>query len=294
MAGLPDGSTSDEESRKFVIGGNLAWQPPLSPVEFGVDLTTGAFSVKVSHKLVTPLGAVTMSSGMALKPDGKELAPDAVDVTQLIICQEGTGQRTCEAFQISSGRTLELKMDGRFLQKVSRNRITVDAAPGSAIKVTDAGEPRSTDVHGPAQIAIRKLHLHETGPDTLIDLEADFGGNAPDIAYDHLTGELEPYGGGRVSKVVKHGAEEWNEGGIEEGMFSDEDKPVPGNFLPGENDCASTGKEDWSDSFGDGGLDAYAIVACVKTSEADIGYVVIHPREGKPREYHLYSRVWVR
>ena len=43
---------------------------------------------------------------------------------------------------------------------------------------------------GPARIATLRTHLYETSPETHVDLEADHGGTAPELSYDHVTGDL--------------------------------------------------------------------------------------------------------
>lgn len=292
LDGLPDASVQAEGGGpRLSIGGNIAYQPPFLPIFFSLD-TTGKVSFRASQKIVTPLGTITISGGVAVTPNGKKLSPEAVDVTQLIICRVGSHQQKCDAYQISSGRTMRIDMNGHFLEMVSRNRITIDADPGSTITVTDVGPPESADARGPAQVAVKKLHFYVTSPETFVDLESDYGGTTTDISYDHMTGELKPIHGAKVSRVTRYNEAQWDK--RPEGFFVWKDRPVPGEYLPGEDECKKTRPQDWSDTFGADGLKGYAVVACIKTAEYDLGYLVIRPESGKPVGYYVYSHVWVR
>ncbi|MFJ6671999.1 hypothetical protein ACIQMJ_12900 [Actinosynnema sp. NPDC091369] len=157
---------------------------------------------------------------------------------------------------------MRFEQDGRFVREVSRDRVVVEAGAGSRMAV----------------------------------LEAGFGGTGGDISYDHLTGELKAHGPARVARSAKYDEEKWNDrpGWFGNSPLVNESHPVPGEYLPGGKDCSDVKPEDREETFEAGELDSYALVACVKTAEADLGYLVVRPEHGKPRGYHVYSRVWAR
>ncbi|MFC5054549.1 hypothetical protein [Saccharothrix xinjiangensis] len=297
LAGLPEppGQTVEKKAEGLPISGSIAVQLPFAPIEFSLD-TTGKFSVKVSHKIVTPYGQVSFNGEVPLAQGGGPGPADPQDASQLFICQKGTNRQVCEAYQLGSGRTMRIEQDGQFVREVSRDRVIVEAASGSKIAVIDAGPPKSTEPRGPAEIAVKKFHFHETSAETVVDLEADFGGVGGDISYDHVTGELKAYGAARIARSTKYDEKKWNDrpSWLENFALKKEDHPVPDGYLPGEKDCAEVKPEDWRENFAADELGSYALVACIKTAEADLGYLVVRPEDGKPRGYHVYSRIWVR
>ena len=266
--------------------GHVAWQPPILPIKFSLD---GQFNVQVTFEgnLLSPLGDFELGSDGVSLTKGRTLRTEPPDVTQLIICRNEAVPRHCKGYRIDTGRKLRIVMDGNFVQDVEQNRIVINAAPGSTITVTDDGPPQSTYVHGPARIDVEEFDFAATSNAVEVDLEHGQAGTRNDLAYDHLTGDFKLINGTRVSKLTKYAEKKG-------GWFHDPGIQFTGK-VPGENECSLTPRDDWKPSFTSKDLNADAIVACVKSAEGDLGYLVIgRDRAAKPVAYHVYSYTWVR
>ncbi|WBB47294.1 hypothetical protein O3597_19345 [Verrucosispora sp. WMMA2044] len=296
---LPDGDKPPAD-KKVGIMGHVAYQPPLLPVQFVLN-SDGSVQVQTEDvSIVTPLGVFGVGAGGGVqdaRAPGRILKAEPADVTQLLICPIAAREKpdaSCETFRINSGRKLRIVMDGRFVQEVERNRIVVFVAPGSNIDVTDAGGPtKNTEVYGPARLDVEKVTFTANGEHTYLDLERSQGGITADIAFDHVTGRLKLVNGAQISRVLRPQ--------IFDGMTVDD--------LPKEADCLA--QREWSGEFppltfaqrimrlGGGANNPFAapLAACVKTAEADLGYLIIWPGKewftGEPK-LTLYSLVWVR
>ncbi|MCO6003388.1 hypothetical protein NE236_00150 [Actinoallomurus purpureus] len=120
---------------------------------------------------------------------------------------------------------------------------------------------------------------------TNVDLDHDQRGNTGDLSYDHVTGDLQPANGARISRLARYREkDDWSGTGIK-----------LGDKVPGEYECLQTPAKEWRQRFTRDDLAADTIVACVKTAEGELGYLVIgrNPHH-KPVAYHVYSYVWVR
>jgi len=274
------GRTSPFEAR---VGYDL----PFLPITFSIDNDLN-FKIEYDGKLVTPLGTFRYGTEGNLTSDrDNPLPPESGDVAQLIICRDGQEAQPCRAFKIGTGRKLHIAMNGRFIQDAERNRFVIHAAPGSTITVSDAGPPAPTGAHGPARIAIEEIDFSETSAATIVDLEHGQGGTTNDLSYDHITGELTPISGAKISKLVRYREKK--------GGWTRDAGINLGKKVPGENECLRTPQNDWKSTFARDDLKADTVIACVKTSEGEIGYLVIgRDRDEKPVAYHVYSYVWVR
>ncbi|MGX4655082.1 hypothetical protein ACWCHM_15400 [Micromonospora sp. SCSIO 07396] len=296
---LPDGDKPARD-KKLGIMGHVAYQPPLLPVKFVLN-SDGSVEVQTDDvSIVTPLGVFGVGVGGAVQDAGtpvRILRAEPADVTQLLVCPIAAREKpdaACETFRINSGRKLRITMDGRFVQEVERNRIVIYVAAGAKIDVADAGAPtRNTEVYGPARIDVEKVTFTVNGEHTYLDLERSQSGTTADVAFDHVTRRLKLVNGAQVSRVLRPQ--------IFDGVTTAD--------LPSEADCLA--QREWSDEFPPltvaqrairlgRGVDnpvAVPLVACVKTAEADLGYVVIWPGSewftGKPK-LTFYSLVWVR
>lgn len=155
-------------------------------------------------RLATLIGTVTVGVGVVKNLAGQPLPPQPADVTQLIICLKDSAMRRCQAYQIGTGRKIHIEMNGSFVQDVERNRITIEAAPGSTIKLTDNGPPTKLEAFGPARVDVEEFHFNETSEDTDVDLERSRSGTTTDLSYDHITTELKPIHGAKVSTYATH------------------------------------------------------------------------------------------
>jgi hypothetical protein len=258
--------------------GHIAYQPPLLPITFTID-TDGKIKVAVATRLVNVLGTVTVSGGIVTTPTGERLPPEPADVTQLIICQQDSAGQRCEAYQIGTGRKIRIEMNGNFVQDVERNRIVIEAALGSIIEVTDSGPPTKLEAFGPARLAVEEFRFHETSEETDVDLERSRSGTTTDLSYDHITADLKPIHGAKISIYESY---RWTE-------------PDVRNDYPSELECLQVPAEDWKDAFSKDDLDHKYIVACIKTAEADMGFLLIEPdTDKKPVAYYVYTHTWVR
>jgi hypothetical protein len=176
-------------------------------------------------------------------------------------------------------------MNGQFQMTVERNRTTLDASPGSTVTVTDAGPPVKTGPHPAARIDIEEFDFSANSSDTEVDLERSQSGATNDLAYDHMTGELRPINGAKISNIKQYG-------GVRNALWGN---GLPKMDLPGENDCAQTKPSAWQSAFSENDLKADIIVTCIETAESDFGYLVIgRDRSAKPVGYHVYTYTWVR
>ncbi|MCO5989922.1 hypothetical protein NE235_27795 [Actinoallomurus spadix] len=242
-------------------------------------------SVETSGRLVTPLGTFHLGAeGDLTDQNNKPLPAQPGDVTQLIICRSGSAGQ-CQGYQIGTGRRLHIEMDGHFTADVERKRIVIRAEPGSRITVSDSGPPAPVGARGPARIAIAEFDFNETGQATNVDLDRDQGGNTDDLSYDHVTGDLQPANGARFARLTRYREKKhWFSTGIS-----------LGDKVPGENECLRTPADQWRQRFTGNDLAADTIIACVKTAEGELGYLVIgRDPHRKPVAYHVYSYVWVR
>ena len=174
---------------------------------------------------------------------------------------------------------IRIEMDGQFVTEIERNQYKIDAGPGSVINVIDNGPPTKLDVHGSARIAIENYRFHETSEDNgYLDLERSRSGTKADLSYDHITGQLKLENGAQVARLKKYKKlHQW--------------KPD----VPSENDCQQIPADQWNGAFGDKDFDQDNTMTCIKTVEADLGYLIVRAeRDEKPIGYHIYSYVWVR
>jgi hypothetical protein len=260
--------------------GNVSYQPPFLPFVISLD-TNGSIRVATQAKIVTPLGAVTLGAGFVTSlVDNKPLPPRPADVTQLIVCPLGGNGTHCEAYQIDTGRKMRIEMDGRFIEEVEHNRVKIEAATGSTIKVIDIGPPSKLESHPAARIDVEGIHYYDTSGDTDVDLERSRSGTRNDLSYDHITGEMKPINGAQISQVKTDGF--WS--------------TLDGSDVPSENECLNTPANEWQDRFSADDLeDGDNVIVCIKTAEGDVGYLVIQvDGTRKPVRYEIYSYVWVR
>jgi len=262
--------------------GHIAYQPPLLPITFSVD-ANGNIKVGINANLVTPLGTVTVSGSIVRSAAGNLLPLQPADVTQLIICQKDSAGQRCEAYRIGTGRKIRIEMNGRFIQIVERNRIIIDAEPGSTIEVTDNGPPtKKFEAFGPARIGIEEFNFHETGEEAEVDLERSHAGVITDLSYDHISAELKPIHGAKVTTFKTYSWYKWNE-------------PDERSDYPSEQECLQRRPEDWKDAFSEEDLNAKSLISCIKTAEGDLGFLFIKPdSDQKPAAYYVYAYIWVR
>lgn len=260
--------------------GHIAYQPTFLPISFEFDGTS--LKVELEGKIVTPIGMVKLggSAGDVVKEDGKPLQAEPADVTQLIVCRQGSNGQTCDATRINTGRKITVELNGKFVQEVERNRIVIHADPGATVKLIDSGPPTTkADVHGPAREDIEQFRFHATSPDTDVDLERSQGGLRTDLRYDHVTGELSMING---AKLAPYDTYNWS-------------KPEVLTDYPGEAECIAVEQDQWVERLDEDQLESEHIIVCVKTSEGDLGFLLIVPdRKRKPVAFYIYSYTWVR
>jgi hypothetical protein len=257
--------------------GNIAYQPPFLPITLKVGFD-GNVSVSASPKLVTSLGTFSVEGGAIVSTASqKPLAPKPADVTRLVVCLDDTDRR-CNVYQIDSGRRLRVLLDGKVVEDIERNLITIHAAPGATVVVSDRGPATNATVHGPAKIDIEEFDFSAQGPDTDVDLERSRSGYLADLTYDHVNGELTLINGAQISRVQTYTLLTVHQ---------------PASNVPGEFDCQQA--TDWRSSFAAKELEHNTIVSCVKTAEGDLGYIFLVPYpDEKPVSYYAYTYVWVR
>ncbi len=260
--------------------GTIEYDPPFAPISIAID-STGAVHVTANAKLVTSLGVITVKAGVAKDLHGETVPAQPEDVTQLFICRTVRGKRRCNAYQINSDRKMRITMNGKFVQDIERNRVTISAKSKSTITVTDIS-PTGTPTplaHPAADIDKEDFDLSETSDDTLLDFERSEMGHRhglPDLAYDHVTGQLRVVNGAKISRVYKYGwFASW------------------GRDIPSEEKCKKSHK--WANNFKRNDLDASIIVACIKTAEGNYGNMTIEPDEDEePVAYDVATYTWVR
>lgn len=275
---VPSGFPSaPDETGGPAPAGNVGFQPPFLPIVFKLE-TDGSISVAAATPdLVTPLGRVSLSGGVVVKNDQTPFPAQPADVTQLIICRADDDQK-CRAYEIGSGRKMELTLDGRFVAEVERNRFVVRASPGASVNVRDVGDASVQTVYGPARVDVETWEFDATSPDTTVDFESSRSGQTPDLQYDHLTGAFTLINGARVGRIDRYSSNPFRS---------------PKNNIPSEFQCKET--RDWAPQFSPEDLEYSQILACVKTAEGDLGYVLIEPQLDKnPIGYNVYSHTWVR
>jgi hypothetical protein len=257
--------------------GNISLQPPFVPITLTIGFD-GTISVSTSGpKISTLIGTVTVDAGVVLMAADRAPVPPPAGVTQLIVCVDEVNKR-CEAYKIDTARRVRVLLDGRFVQDIERNRITIHGEPGASIRVLDAGPPTTPGGVGPARIDVEEFDFGARGADTVVDMERSRSGVTPDLAYDQVTGELKLINGAQISRVVTPNSW-WN-------------VTPPLNNLPTEQDCQQS--SDWRGSFTPAELDNVYVRACVKTAEADFGYVVLQPHQWtQPVSYYAYTYVCV-
>jgi hypothetical protein len=156
----------------------------------------------------------------------------------------------------------------------------------------DTGGQATTDLLpvtlGPrpsARIDVEDFDFSATSPYTEVDLEQNQNGWEDDLAYDHVTGSLQPINGTQVADIQHYAATK--------SIFHTSGLPTLN--LPDEYDCAQTKPNAWRRSFTAADLKADIIVSCIVTAEKDFGYLVIgRDPTAKPITYYVYSYTWVR
>lgn len=265
--------------------GYFSFQPPIVPLTFTIR-TDGSFSVDVGREIVTPLGDVRFVSGVAEHlATSKPVPIESVGVTQLFICRAGSGQQRCRGYEIRTGRKVTITLNGRFEQTIENGRVTINAYPGSTVKVTDAGAPVAKGPRPAARIDVEDFNFSATSPYTEVDLEQSQRGRQDDLYYDHVSGVLGLMNGASVADIQHYVAARniWHEPGL------------PKLNLPDENNCARTKPSAWQRSLTAADLRADITVSCLITAERDFGYLVIgRDPAAKPISYFVYSYIWVR
>ncbi|MEU6153888.1 hypothetical protein ABZ816_28210 [Actinosynnema sp. NPDC047251] len=282
--GLPALPGDSEKGGKAPIG-HIGFQPPIVPITFTIN-TKGEISVAVSAEIVTPFGKVKVGVNQRLDEDtvtdeeDRELPPPPADEREVIICPAEQTPTRCDRYTIHTGRKLRVAIDGKVVQHIDTRRQVLFTAPGTRIKVTDDGPAPVTGTPGPARVDIEEFKFHATGQDTEVDLERSRSGYRSDLAYNHISGELKAINGARIGRIENYGVRDlW--------------RNLDAQSLPGEKECGETG--DWRESFADGDFTDDLTVACVKTAEGDLGYLVLgRLADRRPPAYRVYSHVWVR
>lgn len=284
--GLPGTASSRDISYHPV--GYFSYELPIVPITFDVS-TDGDFSVKLEVGIATPLGDIRFAGGIAGTPvgasSGRPMRIQTVGVTDLIVCKAGSNRQACVAYAIRTGRKVDIKMDGQFEETIDNGVVTIDAAPGSIITVTDSGGQDTSGPRPAARIDIEHWTFAVNGPYTEVDIEQSQGGVQNDLAYDHVTGALYGINGAKVARIEHyHANENWL------GHYS-----IPAMNLPSEYDCAQTPSSEWHTKFTADELNADVTVACIFTAQHDFGYLVIgRDPKARPITYYMYSYTWVR
>ncbi|MGH3770623.1 MAG: hypothetical protein ACRDRW_04370 [Pseudonocardiaceae bacterium] len=172
---------------------------------FSID-TDKNFTIGFVGRLTLGLGTVSFGVDGVVKnlATSRPLPPQPADVTQLFICKKGSARRRCEAYEIGTGRKINVELDGHILGSFERNRIVLDAAPGSTVRLTDNGPLAKQEAFGPAHVDVEEFHFSETGKETFVNLENSSSGTDTDLSYDHRTGELKPIRGAKVSTYATY------------------------------------------------------------------------------------------
>lgn len=268
--------------------GYIQFQLPIVPIRFTLD-SNGKFSAGTGGQIVTPFGAIRVGVNVPVngRVDGNQerdtirgknnepLPPKSTDFTDLLICHEGPPPQPCDGHTIRTGRKVRAEISGRSTLKFERDRIVVIVPKDVTVVVEDDGAPSNTGTPGPARVDIEEFKFWELGEDTEVDLERSRGGTKPDIAYNHMTGRLSLMPDVKISRMKKN-----------DGSFTADD-------LPGEQDCATA--NDWKSEFSLDDFSDHALIACIRTVERDLGYIVVGKGEKKkPDSYRMYTYTWVR
>jgi hypothetical protein len=274
---LPAPPDDQGEQGGPVPTGGVNFDPHFLPITLRVDFD-GTISVSASGpKIWTPIGTVTVDAGVILMAADRAPMPPPAGITQLIVCVDEPNKR-CEAYKIDTGRRVRVLLDGRFYQDIERNRIMIHGEPGASIRVLDAGLPITPGGEGPPRIDVEEFDFGAGGADTVVDMERSRSGVTPDLAYDQETGELKLINGAQISHVTTSNSV-WDNSLL--------------YHLPSEPDCQQS--SDWRGSFTPAELDNVYILACVKTAETDLGYVLLFPNQyAQPVSYYAYTYIWVR
>jgi hypothetical protein len=265
--------------------GDIANQPLLAPITFSID-SAGEITVVDNPILVTLLGNVTVSGNSVTNSAGQSLRREPAGATQFIICQgSGIGQ-SCDAYRIGSGRPIRIEpANGILVQE--RDRIIIQAAPGSIVSVTDSELSTTLQPpYGPARIDPKQFHFEEAGQETEVDLE--LSGTTADLSYDHFSGEFKPINGAQVFLYDRDGL--------------GPDKPAKRSDYPGEKECHDRRDQEnqiqeWRDFFSEEGYRGMLKFStfCIRTAEGNFGLLFIEPDDSKkPVSYQVYSHTWVR
>ncbi len=173
--------------------------------------------------------------------------------TYLVVAQTVAGKYQATVFRVASQRKLRIDMNGRFIQEVERNLITITIPPSAeaTIVVTDA---ESGD------------RLHREGKFRLIG----FDGTA---AIDLDNGELknpkdDPELAKRADLRTGSFGKDWAARLINGAAVADwkGDKPVQG-------ECMSLPDKEWKKAFVSGDWLALRPAFCLRTSEGRYGYL---------------------
>lgn len=278
--GLPD--VPEDSGRRAAVG-DIANQPLIAPITFSID-SNGEITVVDNPTLVTLLGNVTVSGNSVTNSAGQPLQPEPAGNTQLIICQEGSVGQLCDAYRIGTGRPIRIE-PGTGILVQQRDRIIIEAAPGTIVSVTDGGSPTTLQPpYGPARIDPKQFRFEEAGQETEVDLE--LSGTTDDLSYDHFSGEFKPINGAQVFLYDK---DDWGP-----------DKPTKRSDYPGEKECHDRRDKDnlireWQDAFSEDDLEGAFSIFCIRTAEGNLGLLFIEPDDSKkPVAYDVYSHTWVR
>jgi hypothetical protein len=157
--------------------------------------------------------------------------------------------------------------------------------PVSGSQVAGNGLPTTWNLHGPACRDVKEFQLQEAGQDTVVDLEHFSVGRIADLSYDHLTGELKPINGTRISLYYEDNGWGWLPWGNE---------PQNRGDYPGEQECQQK-RINEQGAFNKDDLNANFSIFCIETAEHHDGFLIVKPlRNHKPDAYDVYSYIWVR
>jgi hypothetical protein len=264
--------------------GYFSIELPIVPITFTIG--SGGFSIEVSGGIATPLGGIRFGAGVAVSAtDGSPVPVESVGVTRLVICEAGTDRQVCDGYAIHTGRKVQIELNGRFQETIDDSLVTITAAPGSTVTVSDAGEQANPNARPAARIDVEDFAFTASSAYTEVNLEQIQGGTENDLAYDHVSGSFQPINGAEVADIQHYQATRngWGERGL------------PQLYLPLEEDCAQKPSSAWHSSFTPADLQADITVTCIFTAEKDFGYLVIGRNpESIPVSYYVYSYIWVR
>jgi hypothetical protein len=261
--------------------GYFSYTLPIIPITFTIGFN-GSFSVDLSAGAATALGDFRISAGVAESTTNDSVLPtEAVGITRLVICENGTNNQVCQGYAIDTGRKVRVTLVGHFQETIDNSLVIIDASPGSTVTVSDAGEQVNVGAKPAARIDVEDFAFTVYGPYTNVALEQSQGGREDDLSYDHVTGVLQPINGAEVADIKHYAAADGNS--------------LPTMNLPAEEDCAQIPSTAWRSTFTAADLRADITLACIFTAEKDFGYLVIGRDPGaRPVSYYVYSYIWVR